>query len=591
MASPSWFQMIILALLGAAASIFYLKPSSPFSRFSPEQSKKKWHTIRNDDADLWCGKAYRPQWPAVDPGGRSVRPDILDHDILSFRCFSRMNVYFHGEDVAEIVCRLEPARKLYSPQSHHANHIEVITTGDTRSITVQCGDTKHALVTPKEGITLTFTVDLGTLASSHTATSFECQLYQSDDLNVVQVRSVEIYHLPARRQGTGSLSKLDRISGSVLVNSTADGRPLGRWEPVFPYGFYNSPGNLSELVLLGFNVLHRVPGLPKDPNLGYGHDYAALVKQAEELGIWVMHDMRWSWQSDALLTYQVEKWKNAPNLLTWYVGDEPDGTMEDPEAFNHALERVRELDSRYHVVSTAYNCADFFFEEYTRDVDVVMTDPYPIGLRSSMHGGLSIYNTVCNQTYGCCGCDNCDGRVEDISGRVDSYRTLLETYDRQAAIWLVPQLFGKESHWERFPTALEAQAMHLLGINHGVTGMVSWIWNDKVPEFTSIRDASSILSRLVTRYTHLLNSGNRQSVNLGPANDLKIWENSTHALVILVCFESSTSSQHDITFEQPLLSSSMVHRELGTVEMLQSSQDIRVSWPDGLSANVLSVVF
>lgn len=48
-----------------------------------------------------------------------------------------------------------------------------------------------------------------------------------------------------------------------------------------------------------------------------------------------------------------------------------------------------------------------------------MTDPYPIGVNTSWSVQ---YDTTCNATYGCCGCDDCDGTFEDVSGRLDLYK-------------------------------------------------------------------------------------------------------------------------------------------------------------------------
>ena len=48
-----------------------------------------------------------------------------------------------------------------------------------------------------------------------------------------------------------------------------------------------------------------------------------------------------------------------------------------------------------------------------------MTDPYPISVNTSWSVQ---YDTACNATYGCCGCDDCDGTFEDVSGRLDLYK-------------------------------------------------------------------------------------------------------------------------------------------------------------------------
>ena len=55
-----------------------------------------------------------------------------------------------------------------------------------------------------------------------------------------------------------------------------------------------------------------------------------------------------------------------------------------------------------------------------------------------------IQNTPCNATYGCCGCDDCNGDFEDISTRMDefAYRLWATGWELTKSVWTVPQGFG-----------------------------------------------------------------------------------------------------------------------------------------------------
>lgn len=103
-----------------------------------------------------------------------------------------------------------------------------------------------------------------------------------------------------------------------------------------------------------------------------------------------------------------------------------------------------------------------------------MADPYPIAVNTS----YSVqYNTVCNTTYGCCGCDDCDGDFEDVSNRLDLYKEYQEYLNLpQKPQWGVPQAFGNETFWARYPTPEEEVVMNMLFVNHGAKGIAMWAY-------------------------------------------------------------------------------------------------------------------
>ena len=132
--------------------------------------------------------------------------------------------------------------------------------------------------------------------------------------------------------------------------------------------------------------------------------------------------------------------KARKSMLLYYTGDEPDGQVGNSPCSCFCTENVanpvsdalnatkitydliKSLDP-WHPVSLCLNCFNYYFEEYTSGADIIMTDPYPIGVNTSWSGP---YNTVCNTTYGCCGCDDCNGNFEDVSSRLDIYKQYQE---------------------------------------------------------------------------------------------------------------------------------------------------------------------
>ena len=66
----------------------------------------------------------------------------------------------------------------------------------------------------------------------------------------------------------------------------------------------------------------------------------------------------------------------------------------------------------YHPVSLDLNCDNYHYSEYSAGADIIMTDPYPIGINATYS---ERWKTPCNTTYGDCGCDNCVGSVKDVA--------------------------------------------------------------------------------------------------------------------------------------------------------------------------------
>lgn len=76
-------------------------------------------------------------------------------------------------------------------------------------------------------------------------------------------------------------------------------------------------------------------------------------------------------------------------------------SLDPRDAPRKAYERINELDG-YHPVSLVLNCQNYFFTEYThRAVDIILGDPYTIGINATWS---IIYDTPCTEDYGDCGC-------------------------------------------------------------------------------------------------------------------------------------------------------------------------------------------
>lgn len=85
---------------------------------------------------------------------------------------------------------------------------------------------------------------------------------------------------------------------------------------------------MQKFVDLGYNVLHIVPA----GGLGYElPELDAWLDEADRIGLWIMLDMRWSYQVPKNIRILVERVQRHKNLLLWYTADEP-GMLIHPAA-------------------------------------------------------------------------------------------------------------------------------------------------------------------------------------------------------------------------------------------------------------------
>jgi hypothetical protein len=138
------------------------------------------------------------------------------------------------------------------------------------------------------------------------------------------------------------------------------------------------------------------------------------------------------------------------------------------------------------------NCQDFYFKEYTSGADYIYEDAYPVGINAT----YSIpWGTVCNDTVGDCGCDNCEGFLADVPDRIDDFTKYQEWLGQlQKPKWAVGQAFSGEGYWSRNPTAAEAWVMSISALNHGAKGVTNWIY----PTTDELATAHGQLAKVVT---------------------------------------------------------------------------------------------
>lgn len=78
----------------------------------------------------------------------------------------------------------------------------------------------------------------------------------------------------------------------------------------------------------------------------------------------------------------------------------------------HTYDRICDLDG-HQPVPLVLNCQYIEFQSYAFGADIVVQDTYMIGIKTTYS---VVLNMACTADYDDCGCDNCVGEFEDISG-------------------------------------------------------------------------------------------------------------------------------------------------------------------------------
>ncbi|KAI9454681.1 hypothetical protein BJY52DRAFT_1390884 [Lactarius psammicola] len=307
-----------------------------------------------------------------------------------------------------------------------------------------------------------------------------------------------------------SITRLNQRTGGLLAKRARSQDP---YEAIFPVGFFTqfggylegNDGILEDLKSQGcvqFSITNRpavdnvtsestwcTPIPPFDNMAAFNH----TVDKMEELGLWLMYDMRWDFKNSTSVTEQVTSIMGRPNLLLYYTADEPDGS-DPPRAATTAAALVNSLDP-YRPSSLVLNCQDYLFDNYAAGTPILMQDTYPIGINPNYS---VMYDTPCTAERGCCGCDNCVGDFEDIRNRMDDFTMRLEVlgWERSKGIWTVPQGFGSTQFLSRKPSYTEFLVQMIITVTRFASAL---------PELTPFL-LSSPLSSPPVNFVHVVTS-------------------------------------------------------------------------------------
>lgn len=396
--------------------------------------------------------------------------------------------------------------------------------------------------------------------------------------------TTELYYLPAKNNG--STVKIDNLYGGMLV---ANNVTRYAFQPLLPFGFYtscsdylnNSLANVAAYKDFGFNAINPVCAYTDG-------DLDTLFSALDHAGLWYQYDMRNSYMNVSSIAEQIPLVKDRSNLLSWYTADEPDGWQYNLSSTRTAYDLLKRVDP-YHPVGLVLNCDNYYFEEYSSGADYVMEDAYPIGINATYSRK---FNTTVNATYGDSGCDNCDGTLQDVSNRLDTYSRYLEWLGNGTKpLWAVLQAFSGQAYWSRDPTPSETWVMIVLSINHRAKGIMSWLF----PSSVSLNSAHGSFAKAVTAHeaSRYLLSGQPTKINVNgrPFLDVAYWKIGSHALVAMANMNYNRTSE-PVTIELPFRAKTVAGQPWGALSWSLSidkhlGHNLSTYGLDGLATSIL----
>lgn len=444
---------------------------------------------------------------SFNPGGQLSVPSPSAEPLLDLTVRPRMSLYLASETSGEFIVDAAISNLVGQPMNI-SNAITSQTAdgskANTLSISITVSSTGQKLVS---GASIPINTTSNQIPFKLVNLSPQMEPFAitltaiSADGTMAHTAKTQLSFLPLRTDG-GSVAKVDSLFHGMLVQPYNTNS--SEFVPIFPYSFYastdflvNNSANVAFYANAGYNIVHLIPNGASDPTQSFGTlaEFESFLDDVEANGMFVMYDMRWTYKNLSAVAETARLFGNRKSMLLWYTADEPDGQVDPLNATSLAYNTLKAIDP-YHPVSLVLNCFNYFYEEYTAGADIILSDVYPIG-NNLTHS--TEWDTVCNSTYGDCGCDDCNdvGGFSDISIRLDNFNNFDRFLGRAGTKpkWGVPQAFGDSQYWLRNPTAEEETVMNVLSVNHGAKGIVMWDY----PTTDEIANETSALSKVLAR--------------------------------------------------------------------------------------------
>ena len=241
-----------------------------------------------------------------------------------------------------------------------------------------------------------------------------------------------------------------------VVDFTPDGACLVKGKPFFPMGLYHvAQKDLKRVADAGFNLaLAFAATFPaSEPRKGDGVGYIERCGESGVLGAGLGGHLHAPKYGEPILTH----YRGNPNLLFWYVADEPGGPGSMPEDLQRMYEQWCAWDATHPMFLLQNKPAEFL--RYAPACDVFATDPYPI----SRDDNPALEHVV---RY-------TEGAVRAVFGRKPVWAAL-QSYTTRA----VSEGAKPRDLLPRLATPEELRCMSYLALAAGARGIIYYAFDD-----------------------------------------------------------------------------------------------------------------
>lgn len=248
-------------------------------------------------------------------------------------------------------------------------------------------------------------------------------------------------------------------AGSVSrVSLRGDGVALLNGAPFFPIGAYGVPADaLAEVADAGFNTILNYRGDYRN-----GLTVLAYLDRCATHGLMGVVDVEEFTRESKTGRLQVEglaelvnRAKNHPALLAWYIADEPEYAKVPHQDYIEAYKLIKRLDPDHPVIMVNNQLSAL--ANWPDSYDILMPDPYPDFFQAH-------------------------GTRQPLTSQGAFVLEALRQKPR--AVWFVPQFHNGACYGDkgrergdvlgRTPTIAEVRFMFYSAVTHGARGIIGW---------------------------------------------------------------------------------------------------------------------
>ncbi|XXH00901.1 hypothetical protein Hte_007252 [Hypoxylon texense] len=539
----------------------------------------------------WCGKVYESGYPSFEPGGHTTEPAPINDDgspNLYVQFKPRYSIYLAGETKGSFVVNAALSPWYGEPWTNSTSDGEAAAGPFTElffsiSVASDEGASAGSLVESSIPVNETGAVfDFDLSCFEPRAAPYEVVLSGTSLFGDQSYTAKSEFRLLPDIAPEGSATKIDNLKGGLLFKNAQTG---GEFVPLLPYGYYglyNGSNNTAESEEFVSQYSSDGKGLNGIISLAGFADTNPVYDSMDASSMRFMFDLRGSFMNLTEVEQRVNTIKHHSSLFAYWTADEPDGWQYPFEVTPAAQELIHDIDP-YHPVAVTLNCQDYYFGEYSVGADILMEDPYPIGINST----FSKWGTVCNATLGDCGCDNCLGGPQEAARRLD----YLLQYEKWLGRWPLPkfhnpQAFHGEDYWARDPTPGEAFVMNALAFNRGVAGIFAWTWPSSDELFNAHSEMAGVFTNAPVR-DFLLGGQPDGAIHIADQDllDIAYWVQEDQIMISVV--NAAYDDVTPLSIEVPLPATGIAAVPFGGLSWQLAGGELRV---DTLPATSVSLV-